>query len=76
MPARSKARKRALDILFEAELRSQPTLVVLDERIERAEPPISGYAAELVRGIEACRAEIDKLLTENSRGGRSTGCPQ
>ncbi len=68
MPARSKARKRALDILFEAELRSQPALAVLDERVERAQPPVSGYTADLVRGVEARRGAIDRLLAENSRG--------
>ena len=41
MPARSKARKRALDILFEAELRGVPVLDLLDERIALASPPVS-----------------------------------
>jgi transcription antitermination protein NusB len=68
VPARSKARKRALDILFEAELRSQPALAVLDERIERAQPPVSDYTAGLVRGIETRRGTIDRLLAENSHG--------
>jgi transcription antitermination protein NusB len=66
--ARSKARKRALDILFEAELRREPALSVLEARISHAEPPVSAYAAELVRGVQAHRAEIDRLLAENSRG--------
>jgi N utilization substance protein B len=66
--ARSKARKRALDILFEAELRGEPALGVLEARIAQAEPPVSAYAAELVRGVQAKRAEIDRLLAENSRG--------
>jgi len=68
MAARSKARKRALDILFEAELRGQPALNVLAARIERAEPPVSAYAVELVQGVQAHRAEIDRLLAENARG--------
>jgi transcription antitermination protein NusB len=68
MAARSKARKRALDILFEAEMRGEPALSVLDARVEQAEPPVSAYAVELVRGVEAHRAEIDRLLAEYSRG--------
>ena len=68
MAARSKARKRALDILFEAELRGEPALGVLDARIARAQPPVSAYAIELVRGVQAHRGEIDRLLAENSRG--------
>jgi len=48
-PARSKARKRALDILFEAEQRGSPVLDLLAERITLGSPPVPGYAADLVR---------------------------
>lgn len=68
MAARSKARKRALDILFEAEMRREPVLDVLRDRIERAEPPITAYAAELVRGVASHQQEIDRLLAAHSRG--------
>jgi N utilization substance protein B len=68
LAARSKARKRALDILFEAELRRESALSVLEARIIQADPPVSAYAAELVRGVHAHRAQIDRLLAENSRG--------
>ena len=68
MAARSKARKRALDILFEAEMRDESPLSVLDSRTIRADPPITSYAAELVRGVQAHRERIDELLTEHSRG--------
>jgi transcription antitermination protein NusB len=62
MPARSKARKRALDVLFEAEVRGEPVLTLLDERVADASPPVSPYAAELVRGVQAHRERIDELL--------------
>jgi N utilization substance protein B len=68
MAARSKARKRALDILFEAELRSQPPLSVLAERTEAAAPPVSAYAADLVQGVQAHREQIDELLSANAEG--------
>lgn len=68
MPARSKARKRALDILFEAEMRAESPLSVLETRTARAEPPISAYTSELVRGVQAHRGDIDRLLAENARG--------
>jgi len=68
MAARSKARKRALDILFEAEIRSRPPLSVLDERTEAAAPPVSAYAADLVRGVQAHREQIDELLADNAEG--------
>jgi len=68
VPARSKARKRALDILFEAEVRDDPVLDLLDQRSAEATPPVSEYAAELVRGVQAHRARIDELLAEHAEG--------
>jgi transcription antitermination protein NusB len=68
MAARSKARKRALDVLFEAEARDVPVLELLAERTAAADPPVSDYAAELVRGVESHATEIDSLLAANARG--------
>jgi N utilization substance protein B len=68
MPARSKARKRALDILFEAELRGLPVLGLLAERAARASPPVSAYAAELVRGVQEHQEGIDEMLATHSTG--------
>ena len=44
MSARSKARKRALDILFEAEIRGEPVLDLLAERL--------GFGVPLAAGTE------------------------
>jgi transcription antitermination protein NusB len=68
VPARSKARKRALDVLFEAELRSEPALDVLSERASDKTPPLPAYAADLVRGVEAHRERIDELLGTYAHG--------
>ena len=68
MPARSKARKRALDVLFEADLRGQPVLHVLAERAEDETPPLPAYAADLVRGVHAHQEQIDQLLDEYAEG--------
>ncbi len=68
MAARSKARKRALDILFEAEIRGIPVLGLLDERTAEASPPVSPYAGELVRGVQAHRDQIDELLSAHAQG--------
>jgi N utilization substance protein B len=67
-PARSKARKRALDILFEAELRGLPVLELLAERITLDSPPVPGYAAELVRGVAVHQARIDELISQYAEG--------
>jgi transcription antitermination protein NusB len=68
VPARSKARKRALDILFEAELRGTPVLDLLTERTELASPPVSAYAADLVRGVTEHAPRIDELLAQYAQG--------
>jgi N utilization substance protein B len=66
--ARSKARKRALDVLFEAELRGEPALEILSERAAEGTPPVPPYAAELVAGVQAHRSRIDELLAGHSHG--------
>ena len=68
MPARSKARKRALDVLFEAELRGSPVLELLAERITMGSPPVPAYAADLVRGVTVHSARIDELISELAEG--------
>ena len=68
MPARSKARKRALDVLFEAELRGLPVLDVLAERAADEIPPLPAYAADLVRGVHAHQQRIDELLATYAQG--------
>ena len=68
MAARSKARKRALDVLFEAELRGLPVLELLAERLSLGERPTPEYAAEIVRGVATHRAEIDKQIAGNAVG--------
>ena len=66
MAARSKARKRALDILFAAELRGLPASQLLSEQQSLGEQPVPEYAAELVRGVAAHQAQIDTLISENA----------
>ena len=67
-PARSKARKRALDVLFEAEQRDLPVLELLAERITLGSPPAPDYAADLVRGVAVHSARIDELISEYAEG--------
>jgi N utilization substance protein B len=75
VPARSKARKRALDVLYEAELRSDDAAVILGERTERADPPVPAYAAELVTGVLANAERIDAVLEEYAVGWRPDRMP-
>ena len=68
MAARSKARKRALDILFASELRSEDPVVALDRAIEAGEGPTNDYTTTLVRGVVEHRDRIDEVLTTYSKG--------
>jgi len=68
MGARTRYRKRALDIMFESEARSGELDATLADRIAVNEPPISPYTIELVEGVVANRARIDALLSEHAQG--------
>ena len=68
MAARSKARKRAVDVLYEADLRGTDPLRTLADRVELADPPINDYTAELVEGVHAHQARIDTILTDYAEG--------
>ena len=69
MRARTKARKRALDILFESEARGEDPIDVLARRRETDDaPPVTDYAASLVQGVAAHVDRIDQLITEHAEG--------
>ncbi len=67
--ARSKARKRAVDILFESDLRSLDPVGLLGERIGVPElPPVQDYTVDLVQGVVTHRDRIDGLIAEHAEG--------
>jgi transcription antitermination protein NusB len=66
--ARSKARKRALDILYEAELQSVDLATALSRRLATGDPPLNEYTISLVEGVIAHRQRIDELLATYSVG--------
>jgi transcription antitermination protein NusB len=66
--ARSKARKRALDVLFECDARDVVPTDLLAERIAEADPPVNEYTARLVRGVQEHIGRIDELLASYSEG--------
>jgi len=65
--ARGKARKRALDILFESDLRSSSALSLLETR-----PPEDlsqgEYSEELVKGVIEHQEKIDELINTYAQG--------
>jgi transcription antitermination protein NusB len=68
--ARSKARKRALDLLFEAEQRDVNAETLLAERIAKpaGQHLLNEYTVEIVRGVVARWNDINELLSTYSQG--------
>ncbi|MGN5732334.1 MULTISPECIES: transcription antitermination factor NusB [Arthrobacter] len=66
--ARSKARRRALDILFEAEQREVSAMSALTARREIADQIINVYTVDLVEGVTAMAESIDEFLATYSQG--------
>lgn len=70
MAARTKARKRAVDLLFEADQRSVNVSGLLAERVARpvTEAALNEYTVTLVEGVVARWNDIDELLSTYSQG--------
>ena len=73
MSARSKSRKRAIDILFGADVRGVPIAAMLDEEAGRAaaNPQRESswpYAREIVEGVEAHLTDIDSEIETHAQG--------
>jgi N utilization substance protein B len=68
--ARTKARKRALELLFEAELREVNVADLLAERLEvpTTQHPLPEYTAEVVRGVVEHWSAINEVLSTYSQG--------
>ena len=70
-PARRKVRKRALDVLYEADLRDLPPRQVLTTYLERIAKPHPGhleYAVGLVEGVAENLDRIDELIASYAEG--------
>jgi N utilization substance protein B len=71
MPARRKARKRALDVLYEADLRDLPPAQVLTtylDRIVKPRPDHLDYTVSLVEGVAKNLDRIDELIASYAEG--------
>lgn len=68
MSARSKARKRALDILFATEMRSQNPVDALEEAIASGDGPTNEYTSAIVRGVYDHRHRLDEILRDYAQG--------
>ena len=72
MSARSKARKQALDILYESDIRSSDALATLEARdIPEEGPdarPIREFTRELITGVSENKRKIDELIATYAQG--------
>lgn len=76
MATRNKARRRAVEVLYEADLRSVSPATVLADRLARvrqmtaqdSDPRIGEYAIELVEGVARHIERIDSLIETYSVG--------
>ena len=72
MSARSKARKAALDLLYEADIRGTSAVETLNLRdiVEEGPDarPIREYTRELVNGVGDNSRKIDELITTYAQG--------
>ena len=79
MSARSKARKRALDVLYESDMRGTSASDVLtsqvDRRLESGDPALNAYVSELIEGVRIHRERIDELLGTYAMGWTLTRMP-
>ena len=67
MTSRRRARRTAIDILYQADITEADPTLVLAEWVD-AGRPVSAFSAELVEGVERHLPEIDLLLEEHTEG--------
>jgi N utilization substance protein B len=67
--SRRQARRRAVEMLYEASQRDADAVTLLADRVGATEvDPIGDYTIDLVEGVTARRAAIDELLAEHAQG--------
>jgi N utilization substance protein B len=64
MRQRTKARKDALEILFQREITGQSLPEVLKVREEASGETVSGFCVKIIQGVEKYKREIDQLIRE------------
>ncbi|MGN6273349.1 MAG: transcription antitermination factor NusB [Protaetiibacter sp.] len=73
MSARTKARKRAIDVLYGADLRERPIAdAVVEEQRRAAQQPARAaswrYAREIIEGVDDHRTELDAAIAAHAHG--------
>lgn len=66
--ARRKARRRAVEVLYESEVRGTSVEDVIKRRLAQPEPPINEFTERLARSVDERRDRIDELLGDYAIG--------
>jgi transcription antitermination protein NusB len=64
--ARSKARKRALDLIYASEMRNRSAVEALEEHTSSG--PVNEYTLSLVHGVTEHRARLDEVIASYAQG--------
>lgn len=75
MGARTKARKRALDVLYAADMRGETGVEALARVVAEGEAPSNPYTRTLIEGVTERRERIDEVLSQFSTGWTLTRMP-
>ena len=68
MSSRSKARKAALDLLYESDIRKGSAAELLSKRVIEMEYEAREFTEELIDGIELNKRKIDELIATYAQG--------
>ena len=68
MSSRSKARKAALDLLYESDIRKSSAADLLLKRVTEMEYEAREFTKELIDGIELNKRKIDELIATYAQG--------
>ena len=68
MSARSKARKAALDLLYESDIRNRPVIDLLNDRLTGLDFLIRDYTRNLILGVAENKAKIDEIILMRAKG--------
>ncbi|MEI2786059.1 MAG: transcription antitermination factor NusB [Candidatus Nanopelagicales bacterium] len=68
MSARSKARRRAVEVLYESDLRESDVEIGLESLTARMQSPMNPYTETIVRGVQTHRDQIDETLSTYAQG--------
>lgn len=73
--SRHTARQRALNLLYAADLNDRAVETLLAGAAADDEEPLPAFTAELVRGVDAHRAELDRLIVDHAKDWRLERMP-